>query len=633
MLNIFTDSPGRRVLLTGNEAIARGAVEAGLHVASAYPGTPSTEIVEALALAAKMFNLHVEWSVNEIVSLEVAASASWSGLRALAAMKHNGLNTVMDFLIALSLSGSGRGGLIIVSADDPQSHSSPYEQDTRPLGGYAEIPMLEPSAPQEAKDMVPYAFKISEEFSLPVLIRGYTRLGHCSGDVVLGEIKRDDREAALNKDLLFSAGGSGFSPILHEEKHRKISKVEARFEVSTWNVYSGPDNPELLIVASGAGYAYAVEACRLLGLNGRVGVLKIGTLYPLPRGLIGKYLNLTSKVLFVEEIDPYLEMYVKALSVDLGVKVKFFGKTTNHIPRVGELNPDIVVNALTDIMDLSYTPIPQTHRELAMEVSSIIPGRSLTFCPGCPHRATYWCILGAIRRNGNRGYVTGDIGCYALGRSYHSVMKTLHCMGASIGLASGFGVLSRFGLNEPIIAVIGDSTFYHAGIPALINIMYNRSKAVVCILDNGTTAMTGFQPHPGSGVNALGDEAPCVRIEDIVKAIGFRNVNVVDPFNIREATETVYKAITSHDNHVLVFKRRCMMLTVREMMGRRLKIDKYMVDRSRCRGGRGCRLCTEFNCPAIYNVDGYAHIDVTLCNGCGVCAQICPFQAIFKMGG
>jgi indolepyruvate ferredoxin oxidoreductase alpha subunit len=632
MLDIFTDSPGLRVLLTGNEAIARGAIESGLHVASAYPGTPSTEILETLALAAKRFNLHVEWSVNEIVSLEVAASASWSGLRALTAMKHNGLNTVMDFLIALSLSGSGGGGLIIVSADDPQSHSSPYEQDTRLLGRYAEIPTLEPSNPQEAKDMVPYAFNLSERFNLPVLMRGYTRLGHCSGDVVLGEIRRIDKAASINKDVLFHAGGSGFSPILHEEKHRKISRVEDEFEKSQWNRYVGPENPELLIITSGAGYSYSIEACRVLSLNGKVGILKIGTIHPLPRGLIGKYLSIADKVLFVEEIDPYLEEYVKALSVDIGVDVRFFGKSTNHIPMVGEINPDIVINSVVNILKHSYTPIPQSYREAVKEISNAIPSRTLTFCPGCPHRATYWCILRAIRRNGNRGYVTGDIGCYGLGRNYHKVMKTLHCMGASIGLASGFGVLGRFGLDEPIIAVIGDSTFYHAGIPALINILYNKSKSTICILDNGTTAMTGFQPHPGTGINALGDASPPVRIEDIARALGFRNISILDPFKIAESTEAVYKAITSRESHILIFRRKCMMLTVREAMDKGLETVKYMVDHDRCRSSRGCRLCLEFNCPAIHSVDGSASIDSTLCNGCGVCVQICPFQAIRKLG-
>ncbi|MEM2509239.1 MAG: thiamine pyrophosphate-dependent enzyme [Candidatus Methanomethylicia archaeon] len=547
-------------------------------------------------------------------------------------MKHNGLNTVMDFLIALSLSGSGRGGLIIVSADDPQSHSSPYEQDTRLLGRYAEIPMLEPSTPQEAKDMVLYAFKLSEEFNLPVLIRGYTRLGHSSGDVILGEIRKVDRKAFLDKNIFFSAGGSGFSPVLHMEKHRKIYRIESEFEKSSWNTYIGPENPELLIITSGAGYTYTTEACRILNLNGKVGVLKIGTLYPIPKRLIEKYLNITSKVLFVEEIDPYLEEYIKALSADLEFKVKFFGKMTNHIPIVGELNPDIVVSSIVNILKCSYTSIPQSYKEILGEISNYIPTRSLTFCPGCPHRATYWCIIKAIRRNSNKGYVTGDIGCYALGRSYHGIMKTLHCMGASIGLASGFGVLKRFGLDEPIVAVIGDSTFYHAGIPALINILYNGSKATICILDNSTTAMTGFQPHPGSGVNALGDEAPYISIENIVKAIGFRNISIIDPFNVEEATEAVYKAITSGENNILIFRRKCMMLTVREMMEKGLKINKYTIDHDKCRSKRSCKLCLEFNCPAIYSMDGVTDIDQTLCNGCGVCAQICPFQAIHKLG-
>ena len=628
------DRPGEGVLLLGNEAIARGAIEAGVHFAAAYPGTPSSEILATLARVAKDFGFHAEWSTNEKVAFEAAAAASWAGLRAMASMKQNGLSWIMDSIITISLSGTGEGGLVLIVADDPNAHSSSNEQDSRELGKCAEVPIMEPSAHQEAKDMIPYAFELSEKYQLPVMIRSVTRLGHSRSDVVLGEIKRVERKATLT-DFPFLAAG-GFSVYQHATRHEKLDKIREEFENSTWNKYTGPEKPSLLVITSGLGWQYSREAIKILGLEDEIGILKLGTTHPLPAKLIKSFLGLAEEVLFIEEIDPFIEENVRSIAVDMDKDKtpKFYGKLTGHSPRSGELNPNVVISLLAKFKEISYKPVPPDYEKVSTEGDKIVPERSLTFCPGCPHRATYWSILRAIRRNKNKGYVTGDIGCYALGVLYHGVMKTTHCMGASAGLASGFGVLNKFGLDDPIIAVMGDSTFYHACIPALINILYNNSNVTACILDNNATAMTGFQPHPGTGVNAVGDEARIIRIEDIVRGIGFEDVKVIDPYDIRKATEAVYKSITSPGSHVIIFRRECILITRRRMERAGIKIPMYEVDPDKC-PGETCAICSQqFNCPACTwnSATNKAEIDQALCNGCGVCADICPYKAIHKVG-
>jgi indolepyruvate ferredoxin oxidoreductase alpha subunit len=313
---------------------------------------------------------------------------------------------------------------------------------------------------------------------------------------------------------------------------------------------------------------------------------------------------------------------------------RFYGKLTGHCPRAGELNPNVVINLLTKLKAISYQPVPPDYEKISQSIPKILPDRFQTFCPGCPHRASYWSILRAIKRNKNKGYVTGDVGCYSMGILYNSVVKTLHCMGAGPGLASGLGVLKKFGLDDPIITVIGDSTFYHACMPALVNILYNNSDVTICIFDNNATAMTGFQPHPGTGLTASGDEARIISIEDTVKGMGFQDVRVVDPYDIRKATEAVYESITSPGSHVIIFKRECMLIARRKMEKAGVKIKMFKVDTEKCAGEK-CGICSrQFNCPACtWNLaTNKAEIDSALCNGCGVCATICPYKAIREVG-
>jgi len=623
---------GDIVLLLGNEAIARGAIEAGVHFAAAYPGTPSSEILESLAAASKHFGFHVEWSTNEMVAVESAAAAAWAGLRAITSMKQNGLNVVLDFLMCLNFTGSGKGGLVIVVADDPYAHSSTNEQDGRPLGKCAEVPTLEPSTQQEAKDIVSYAFELSERFSLPVLIRETTRLGHSRGDVELGEIKRLQRRAVFDREQVFH--NLPRPHLKHEALHKKLNEIRKEFVVSTWNRYEGPNVPSLLVITSGNGWTYAQEAIKILGEE-KAGILRLGTIFPLPAELIKRYVRLADEVLFVEEIDPYLEESVRSIVTEISPNEipKFFGKLTGHIPAWGELDPDKVIQAISRIKNLRYRPVPDEYEEESTKLGSEAPRRIITLCPGCPHTASYWSIMQAIRRNKNKGFVTGDIGCYTIGVFYHGLVRSVHCMGGGVGLASGFGQLHKFGLDEPVIAVMGDSTFYHACIPALINIVYNNSNATICILDNDATAMTGFQPHPGTGVNAAGDETPTVKIEDIVRGIGYKDVKIIDPFNVKEATKAVYEDITTPGNHVIIFRRKCTLISRREMERAEMKIPTYMVDQDKC-GGETCGICSrQYGCLACIwdTILNKAKIDAVLCNGCGVCAAICPYKAIHKM--
>ncbi|NIM46214.1 MAG: hypothetical protein GTN80_10710 [Nitrososphaeria archaeon] len=373
------------------------------------------------------------------------------------------------------------------------------------------------------------------------------------------------------------------------------------------------------------------EALEELGLREETGLLKLTTLYPLPKELIKGYLEKALMVLIVEEGESYLEENIRALCADMEPRLipKFYGKLTDHIPFQGELTPDIVLNAICKVKNIEYeSPISIKYEELCKESAEITSKRTITFCPGCPHRASYWCILQAIKQNGGRGIVTGDVGCYTLGVSYHDIVSTKQCMGASIGVAHGLGKLSRFGLEEPAIAVIGDSTFYHAGIPGLINCVYNSSDVTVIILDNNATAMTGFQPHPGTGMGSTGKTAPRVPIEDVCRGVGARDVRVLDPFEVRESIRNIYECMTTQGVHVIIFRRECALLVNR----RKAEEDiLYSIDQEKC-GGTKCKICSEqFNCPACtWEVDK-AKIDEVQCNGCGVCATLCPYKAIYEV--
>ncbi len=626
----MTGKAGDMVIGLGNDAIARGAFEAGVHFAAAYPGTPSSEILGNLATVAKDTNLYVEWSVNEKVAFEAATAAAWAGLRAMASMKLNGLFVLLDSLINIAYTGHGSGGLVLVVADDPFAHSSTTEGDARPLGFYSDIVVLEPSTHQEAKDIMSYAFDLSEKFGIIVMVRETTRLAHSRAPFKLGKPIRQKRTAKFDYNLPLH--NLPRPHLQHEKLHAKLDKIrEEEFEQSPWNRYDGPSKPSLLIITSGIAWKYAREAVDILQLQD-VGILRIATLAPLPKSLILKRLETTTDVLFFEEVDPYLEEQVRSLASELSSKTipRFFGKLSGHIPSYGEIDINLAIKAITSLKNLKYSPVQEEYLSRVKDAPDIVPRRILTFCPGCPHRPAYYSIYRAIKRNKGKGIVTGDIGCYSLGVFYHGVMRNQHSMGAGVGIASGLGKLDQFGLDDPVVSVIGDSTFYHACLPALVNIIYNQSKAIVCVLDNNATAMTGFQPHPGTGFTATGDVATKVPIERVLQGIGFQSISVVDPFNIKESIDTIFKALSSADSEAIIFRRECALITNRQRRQQQEPIPLFTVDTDKCFGEQ-CKICSvEFNCPACVwdNESNKARIDITLCNGCGVCVEVCPHNAI-----
>jgi indolepyruvate ferredoxin oxidoreductase alpha subunit len=630
---------GTEVLLMGNEAIARGALEAGVHVASGYPGTPSSEIIETLARFAEPGRLYVEWSTNEKVAMEVAAAASFAGLRSLCVMKQNGVNVASDFLLHLSGSGT-RGGMVLVTCDDPGALSSVNEGESRHFARFLEIPLLEPGDFQEAKEMTRWAFSLSEEIRNVVMVRSVTRMSHASGNVVLGPLPKASGKARFLCDGAVSdpeRGPMTSAPVIrkHLLQQEKLKKAAAIFEESPFNGYSGPERPALLLITSSACRLYSREAVSLLGVEERVGLLNLGTTWPIPPGLLKKWLAAAEKVLIVEEVLPFIEDQVKIFAAgearEIGIKT-FYGKYDGTLPMVGELNPDLVAAAIGRILGVDPPSLPAGYRELLRGLEGILPRREQTFCPGCPHRASFWLIREALQRDGRGGFVCGDIGCYAMASLFPAAgfgtSKTLHAMGSGTGLASGFGKFGPFGMGQQALAVCGDSTFYHAAIPALINAVHQRADMTFLVLDNCGTAMTGFQPHPGIAVNAMGEATPMVDIAGLCRSLGVP-VETADPFSLWETGETLNRLMENPGVKVLILQQSCALSP--EKKGKK----RYLVevDAARCLGDAcGCnRLCTRiFRCPGLlWNREKKkAEIDEVICAGCGVCAGICPAEAI-----
>ncbi|HOU51138.1 MAG: indolepyruvate ferredoxin oxidoreductase subunit alpha [Smithella sp.] len=636
-------SPAKTELLCmGNEAIARGALEAGLNVVAGYPGTPSSEVIERLSEVARDRNLYVEWSTNEKVALEVAAAASFAGLRSMCVMKQNGVNVASDFLLHLASSGT-RGGIVLIECEDPGALSSVNEGESRYFARMLEIPLLEPATLQEAKDLTRWAFELSEKIRNVVILRSVTRMSHASGNVICGRLPVKSRTARFIFD------GSVMDPlrgpvvstpvvIKHGLQQKKLETAAELFEKSPFNGYYGSQKPELLIITSSACFLYSREAIEMLNLQKRVGILKLSCTWPLPQKLLKKYFRLTKKIMIVEEVLPFLEENVKVAAMgmmkEIGGKT-FFGKMDKTLPSTGELNPEIVATALSNIMKVKSKSLPADYVREMQKVAAIIPPREQTFCPGCPHRASFWNINTALKLDGRDGIVCGDIGCYSMASlspavGFHTV-RTLHSMGSGTGLASGFAKLQAFGLDQPVMSICGDSTFYHAVIPALINAQHNRADITFIVLDNAGTAMTGFQPHPGINQSAIGEPLPSVDIAGICEAIGAK-VAVCDPFDL-EATSKILTSFMAERGSmkVLIMKQACALSP--EKKGR--KQYQMSVNEELCLGDNcGCnRLCTRiFRCPALTwdRTKKKAVIDEVICAGCGVCYLICPQKAITR---
>ena len=588
-------------LMTGNEAVARGAYEAGVKFASAYPGTPSTEILENIALYKE--DIKAEWAPNEKVAVESAAGASIAGARTVASMKHVGLNVAADPLFTIAYTGVN-GGFVIITADEPGQHSSQNEQDNRNYAKSAKIPMLEPSDSQEAKDMIKKAFEISEKYDTPVLYRLTTRLCHSKSIVECNERKEVGIKEYV-KDANKYVTVPAVSRKLRVKVEERLKKLIDYSNTTEFN-YMEINNSKVGVIVSGMCFNFAKEV-----FKENVSYLKLGFTFPMPDEKIKEFSSEVDKIYIIEENDGFIEEHVKSLSIEC------YGKNT--FPPYGEMTPDIIREAVTG----------KTFEHLDINEELLIP-RPPTFCPGCPHRGLFYEL-------GKRKdvVVTGDIGCYTLGFSapYNS-MDCCVCMGASLG--SGHGAQQVFNMVEGnkkrVVGVLGDSTFFHTGINGLFDIIYNKGNSISIILDNRITGMTGHQQNPGSGYTLQGEKTTEISIEEIVKACKVKNVRVINPNKLSEVNDALDWALSNKEASVIITRWPCALKKFSpqdiEEFNNPFK-DRYTSVEDLC---IGCKKCTKTGCPAIsYNKENKkAIIDKNQCLGCEVCAQVCPKEAIIK---
>jgi len=598
-------------IMQGNEAIARGAWEAGVTVGCAYPGTPSSEIMAELS---KYKEVYTEWSPNEKVAVEVAHGASLAGGRAIACMKHVGLNVAADPFMTIVYTGV-KGGFVIVVADDPGQHSSQNEQDSRHWTRFGKVPMLEPADSQECKDFTRIAFDISERFDTPVLLRGETRVSHCDALVGLGERKESTIQKGLDqKETPKYVMVPMYSRVRRVAVEERISKLaayaDAEFPYNSMEI----NDPSIGFVSSGVSYLYAREVFP------HYSFLKLGMVWPLPRNTIGEFFKKVKKVIVIEELDPFFETEIRAM----GYKV-WHGK--DLIPAIGELSPGIVEQSLRKAVEGKNYKAPKIRIK-----PEELPRRPPNLCAGCGHRP----LFHVLKKLGL--YVFGDIGCYALAVAPPlSAMHASTCMAASVGGAYGAGkVLGKEGLGK-ICAVLGDSTFLHGGIGPLMDAVYNKGYSTTLILDNSITAMTGQQEHPGTGYTIQREPASMIDYEQLARAVGVKHVRKVDPYKVEETLEVIREEVNRDEASVIITENSPCILLRRAKPLERFKNPFYVVDTDKC---RGCKVCLEINCPAIswqeragltkdgHKRKGTGFINKDQCVGCEVCAQICKFEAV-----
>ncbi|MBT9177130.1 MAG: hypothetical protein DDT20_01459 [Firmicutes bacterium] len=571
-----------KALLTGNEAIARGAYEYGVTVAAAYPGTPSTEILENVGCYSE---IKAQWSPNEKVAMEVAVGSSIAGARTLVAMKHVGVNVAADPLFTFVYAGVN-GGLVLVSADDPGMHSSQNEQDNRNYAKFAKTPMLEPSDSQEAKDYVGLGLSISEQFDVPVLLRVTTRISHSKTIVEL-----NDPEPRTVKPYAKDIKKYVMMPAFARQKRIQLEERFARLKEYSENT---PVNriewgdKRMGVITSGIAYQYVREALP------QASILKLGFTWPLPDKLIREFAAEVETLYVSEENEPYLEEHVKALGLPV------VGK--DILPIVGELSVRAIARAMNGSDVFAGTR------------AANVPVRPPVLCPGCPHRPVFFLL------NQLKLFVTGDIGCYTLGALPPlDAMDTCICMGASLPMALGFEK-AHPELAEKTVAVIGDSTFVHSGITGLIDIVYNCGTSTVLILDNSTTAMTGHQEHPGTGKTLRREPTAALDIEALCKAVGVKRTFVIDPFDMEGLKTLIKREVAAREPSVIIAKRPCVLI---------VKLDEPLlyIDHEKC---VGCKMCMRIGCPAISHANKKSTVNAALCVGCGVCAQVCKFNAFLR---
>ena len=622
-MDIIETQPEKTILLLGNEAITRGAIEAGVDVATTYPGTPSSEIADTFSHIAKYLNkkgekipFYFEYSTNEKVALEVAAAASFCGLRALTCMKHVGLNVASDAFMTYLYVGC-KGGHVIVSADDPSCHSSQNEQDNRYFALFGNAPMLEPSTPDEAREMTRIGFDLSEELKLPVLLRTTTRLNHVRGPIKLKKIQKPRGKGHFEKDPMLVTVPA-VARLQHPILLKKMEKAEKISEKSHFNKIINVGKPdEWGIVTSGVSYNYVKELAEDMKLNVRI--LKLGMTHPIPKKRCMDFIKSCKNIVIVEELESILENQFKAIAHDLKSDVEIYGKSSGYFSRLYEYDLDIVADAFSKILKVKNPFLRPKESKIKL------PSRPPALCPGCPHRATYYAVKKAVPKT--TIYPT-DIGCYTLGKSPpYEVADVLLCMGSNAGTACGFAVAT----DQKIISFMGDSTFFHSGIPPIIDAVHHNHNVVITVLDNRTTAMTGHQPHPGNDFDGMGRPAKKILVEDVVKGCGIKHIEIADPNKIKETTEAFKRALEFEGPAVVISKSPCILLENRDKRKRGEKIFLYEINQEKC---QKCKTCIErFACPAIYyGEDGSILIDDQQCNGCGNCADVCPFEAISPKG-
>lgn len=577
--------------MSGNEAIARGAYEAGVTVATAYPGTPSTEILENIVKYKD--NIYCEWAPNEKVATEVGIGASIGGARSLSAMKHVGLNVAADPIFTYSYLGVN-AGYVLVTADDPSMHSSQNEQDNRYYAKFAKMAMIEPSDSKECKDFIKEAYRISEEFDTPVLYRVTTRICHSKSIVELDERKEVEFKP-YSRNIPKFVSTPANARAAHVRVEKRLEALEEYSNKSPLNKVEYNDKKIGIITASVA-YQYARE---VFGDN--ASYLKLGFTFPLPMDLIKEFSQNVETLYVIEELEPFMEEQIKAAGI------KCIGKEL--IPNIYELNPEIIakniLNKTFDTKSLDVKAVP----------------RPPVLCPGCPHRGFFYTM--SKKKN---TVVTGDIGCYTLGASQPlEALDTCICMGA--GFSAGMGIAKAFEVSKrdgKVFGVVGDSTFFHSGITGAIDIVYNKGKMIPVVLDNRITGMTGHQDNPGTGKTLMGEETTEINVVDVLKSIGYKTVKVVDPCDLKAMEDTVKEAEESTESFAIVTKRPCVLIK-----GLPAPKTKCIVNSEKC---KKCKMCLKVGCPAIFFKDGKSYIEQSMCVGCEVCMQVCKFDAIGRVG-
>ena len=614
MHKLLTDNPGEKMLLLGNEAIARGAIEAGVAFASTYPGTPSSEISLNFFQMAQESDLYFEYSSNEKIAMEVAAAAANSGVRSMCVMKHVGVNVAADALMTLAYVGV-KGGMVILSADDPFMFSSQNEQDNRVYAKFSGLPLIEPSSVEEAKNMVAYAFDISEKLKQPVIFRTTTRINHSTAFVTLGKTRKPEIRGDFTKDPFRYVPVPAVSRNLHVRLLDKLAEAEKIAEESEYNFVVGSGNWG--IVCNGVSYNYVSDAIKDLNIESNIKILRVGFSHPMPPMLIKTFLKSCEKVLVVEEGEPFMEETIKAFAQENGLTLTIKGKDNDYFSRLYEYHPALVRQCIAKFFDVGYTPVPIPDLSDLPE----LPQRPPTLCAGCSHRATYYAVKKAAE--GMEIICPTDIGCYTLGFLPPLAMgDILFCMGSSVGTACGFSKVT----GKKLVPFIGDSTFFHSGIPGLVNAVFNNHDLTLVILDNQTTAMTGHQPNPGVDMEELNFSGyGRVSIEEMVKGAGVSHVTVIRPYRIKKSIEAIKEALNYKGVSVIISLEPCTLYarSLKKARGKPFSVG------NKCKNHKDC--INELACPAFFIHNDRVKIDPALCTGCAVCAQICPENAILPL--